>query len=53
MWKSAVWALEAKVVKRVQMDPGVKSKAAFSSRTSAAGKLNKTFIIPLDWQGIL
>ena len=53
MWKSAVWALEAKVVERVQMDPGAKSKAAFSSRTSAAGKLNKTLIIPLNWRGIL
>ena len=29
--KSAVWALEAKLVERVQIDPGAKSKAAPSS----------------------
>ena len=33
--KSAVWALEVKLVERVQIDPGAKSKAAFSSRTCA------------------
>ena len=33
--KSAVWALEVKVVERVQIDPGAKPKAALSSRTSA------------------
>ena len=51
--KSAVWVLESEVVKRVQIDPGTKSKAAFSLRSSAAGKLNKTFIVPLDWRGVL
>ena len=35
MYKSAVWALEAKVVERVQIDPGAISEAAFLSITSA------------------
>lgn len=35
VYNSAVWALEVKVVERVQMDPGAKSKAVFWSRTSA------------------
>ena len=35
VYKSAVWALEAKLVERVQIDPGVKSKTSCSSRTSA------------------
>ena len=29
VYKSAVWALEVKVVQRVQMDPGAKSKTVF------------------------
>ena len=36
MYKSAVWALEAKVVERAQMDPGAKSRVVFLSGTSAA-----------------
>jgi len=36
VYKSAVWALEAKVVERAQIDPGAKSQAVFLSVTSAA-----------------